>query len=396
LERGYGITPYADHFGAVMAIEAVLPGGEVYRSALADLGSPEADRTFKWGIGPYLDGIFTQGNFGVVTQMTVALAKVPEKTQAFFFWVKQDAQLEAAVAAIRAIISSVGGSLGSINLMNTQRVLSMMIPYPREHVPSGSVMSAALVAEMARRHRVPAWTGVGSLYGPRRIVAACRPEIRKRLRGIAAPLIFLTPTLVHRARNLLAYVPGSQNFRLATLLRTLDRTLQLMAGAPSQIALPLAYWKSGTIPPNDQPMDPACDGCGLLWYSPLVPMKPERVRAYVEFVRELTTQNGIEPLITLTSLSDRCFDSTVPLLFDRGLPEETARAHQCYLDLFRRGQQKGFLPYRVGVDHMRLIVDPNKPFWGLARKIKDAVDPQGIIAPGRYSATTGTQETLTP
>src|ERR1700730_9125965 len=55
LERGYGITPYADHFAAVTALEAVLPDGRVYRSALSELGGESVDRAFKWGIGPYLD-----------------------------------------------------------------------------------------------------------------------------------------------------------------------------------------------------------------------------------------------------------------------------------------------------------------------------------------------------
>ena len=44
LERGYGITPQADHFGAVMALEAVLPDGRVYRSALSELDGQQLDR----------------------------------------------------------------------------------------------------------------------------------------------------------------------------------------------------------------------------------------------------------------------------------------------------------------------------------------------------------------
>ena len=51
LERGYGITPYADHFGAVTAMEAVLPNGRICRSALSELGGGTVDRAFKWGIG---------------------------------------------------------------------------------------------------------------------------------------------------------------------------------------------------------------------------------------------------------------------------------------------------------------------------------------------------------
>jgi FAD/FMN-containing dehydrogenase len=74
LERGYGITPHADHFGAVTALEAVLPDGRLYRSALSELGGETVDRAYKWGIGPYLDGLFAQSGWGIVTRMTIALA----------------------------------------------------------------------------------------------------------------------------------------------------------------------------------------------------------------------------------------------------------------------------------------------------------------------------------
>ena len=77
VERGYGITPYADHFAAVMSLEAVLPDGRIYRSGLAEAGGALADKTFKWGVGPYLDGLFTQSGFGIVTRMTIALAQRP-------------------------------------------------------------------------------------------------------------------------------------------------------------------------------------------------------------------------------------------------------------------------------------------------------------------------------
>jgi len=85
LERGYGLTPYADHFAAVMGIEAVLPDGQIYRSPLATWGDDAAPLGhYKWGCGPYLDGLFSQGAFGVVTRMTIALARRPARVESLF------------------------------------------------------------------------------------------------------------------------------------------------------------------------------------------------------------------------------------------------------------------------------------------------------------------------
>lgn len=60
LERGYGVTPITDHFAAVTDLEAVLADGSLYRTAMRTAGGEELARLFKWGIGPYSAGLFTQ------------------------------------------------------------------------------------------------------------------------------------------------------------------------------------------------------------------------------------------------------------------------------------------------------------------------------------------------
>jgi 4-cresol dehydrogenase (hydroxylating) len=387
LERGYGITPYADHFGAVTALEAVLANGEVYRTPLSELGAATVDRVFKWGVGPYLDGLFSQGNFGIVTRMTLALAPTPERIETFFFGLPRDGDLEAGVAAVRRALVAAGNVTGSINLMNARRVLSMMEPYPSDQVRAGGIVPQAHIDRLARRARVMPWTGIGALYGARRVVAGARSTIRSALRPTARRLLFLTPSRVHRGVEVLRRLPARGGRRLWSYVSVLDRSLQLVAGAPSEIALPLAYWKSGTRPDPDggSPMNPARDGCGLIWYSPLVPMVPGTVRTYVDRVEGVCTAHGIEPLITLTSLSSRCFDSTVPLLFDPSDASEVQRAHACFRELFEAGRRLGCLPYRSGIHSMPLFTGQDTPFWRTVRGLKSVLDPHGILAPGRYS-----------
>ncbi len=385
LERGYGITPYADHFGAVTALEAVLPDGRLYRSALSELGGEEVDRAFKWGVGPYLDGLFAQGSFGIVTRMTIALASRPQRVEAFLFGVRDDAGLEAAVAAVQRSLRAAGGVLGSINLMNARRVLSMSVPYPRGRAGTDQIMTEDVVAALARENRIMAWTGVGALYGSEAVVKAARRVIRRILKPATRQLVFLTPNSVARLNRLVGHVPVIRDGRLAAKARLLESSLHILAGRPGQVALPLAYWRSGISPPRDRDMDPARDGCGLIWYPPLVPMRPDAVRRYTQMVGEICAAHGIEPLITLTSLSDRCFDSSVPLLFDRRDPAQTARAQSCHRALFDAGRREGFVPYRMAVHSMDWVTQSNAPFWDIVGKIKSAIDPAGIIAPGRYA-----------
>jgi 4-cresol dehydrogenase (hydroxylating) flavoprotein subunit len=385
LERGYGITPYADHFGAVTALEAVLPDGRIYRSALSELGGEAVDRSFKWGLGPYLDGLFAQGSFAVVTRMTIALAPRPERIEAFFFSVEKEAGLAEAAAAVRRVLRSLGGVTGSVNLMNARRVLAMMIPYPHGRTGGDGILPSEVVADLARENRITEWTGLGALYGTTEVVRAARRVVRNTLRPVASRLAFVTPGAASRINRLLGHFPGLRRGSMARRARTLDASLQLLAGRPSQVALPMAYWKCAAFPGTDAELDPARDGCGLIWYPPLVPMSPERVQRYVEMVTSICASERIEPLITLTSLSDRCFDSSVPLLFDRRDPDQVERAQSCYRALFEAGRREGFVPYRMSAHAMHWVTGSDAPFWSVVRAIKQAIDPNGIIAPGRYS-----------
>ncbi len=382
VERGYGITPHTDHFGAVMALEAILADGSVYRSPLAELSGAGAP-AFKWGIGPYLDGLFTQSGFGIVTRITIALARAPERIKAILFGLSDD-QLADGLVAIREVLRRLPGIVGGVNLMNAHRVLAMAIPYPGDTIGTDGLIPAGVIARLAARHHVHAWTGFGTLYGTRRVVRAAQRDIARLLRPHVRQLAFVAPATlssINRVRRRLGLKSGG----FGRKLELLQSGLELVQGRPNQTALPLAYWRSGGPPRSGAPLDPARDGCGLIWYAPLVPMIPERVRRYVEFVTAVTHAHQFEPLITLTSVSDRCFDSTVPLLFDRDDPAGVERARTCAGELLELGCREGFVPYRIGIDAMPWLASRQLAHGRLAARLLEALDPKRTLAPGRYA-----------
>ncbi|MBS3804787.1 MAG: FAD-binding oxidoreductase [Oleiphilaceae bacterium] len=393
LERGYGITPITDHFAAVTKIEAVLPDGTLYRTQLSELGCEEVDGLFKWGLGPYLDGLFSQGNFGVVVSITIALAPVPETVTAFFFSTKDDAKLEALVPTVRAVLRALGGSVVAINLLNSQRMLSMMTPFPQEQAVDG-VLPAHEVEGLANRYGVPAWSGVGAIYGSREVARAVRRTLRRLLGPVTDRLIFINRRKVRAARTIARVLPSRLATRITSMANTLSGALEIMHGRPNDVALALAYWRSGTLPAPGQPKNPARDGCGLIWFAPLVPIRGKDVRRYIKMIERICPLYGINPLITLTTVNDRCFDSTVPLLFDRRDADATARAKDCYRALCEAGQKEGFLPYRLNIDAMDILNAGDSAFSKFAGQLKAAVDPNSILAPGRYVPRTKQSEVL--
>lgn len=383
LERGYGITPFVDHFGAVTDIEAVLADGAVYRTALNEAGGEDLARLFKWGIGPYSAGLFTQSGFGIVTKMTIALARRPECIKVCLFSLKEDHLLERAIERIRSILSILPGTVGGINLMNRHRVLAMSAPFPAEQLGSDGMIPESVIEELGRQYQVFPWTGFGTLYGTKRIVAAAQKEIRKRLSGIASRLLFLSPQNAKMLSSMAHYLPGASGRRLAGTLTTLAQSLELVAGRPNETALPLCYWRN-PMPPSASLRDPSRDGCGLIWYAPLVPMRPGGVREYVQMVTEVTLRHRIEPLITLTSINDKLFDSTVPLIFEHQNKDAVDAATACYKDLLTTGRGMGVFPYRVGISSMRVLQEYLGASAAFHSKLAAAIDPGGVIAPGRY------------
>jgi 4-cresol dehydrogenase (hydroxylating) flavoprotein subunit len=383
LERGYGVTPYVDHFGAVTDLEAVLPDGSLYRTALREAGGEELARLFKWGIGPYSAGLFTQSGFGIVTRMSIVLARRPECVKVCLFSLKDDAMLEPAVLKIRAIMSRLTGTVGAINLMNQHRVLSMAAPFPTEQLgPDGMITPDGLQA-LGRKYQIFPWTGFCTLYGSKRMVAAAQKEVKAALGGLGSRMMFLTPERAQLLAKLTQLIPGKFGKGLQGMTATLAKSLELVAGRPNETAMPLAYWRT-PLPKKGEFWDPTLDGCGLMWYAPLVPMRPADVRAYVSMVKEIAVRHGLEPLITFTTLNDRLFDSTVPLVFDRTKPEAVAAAAACYQDLLHAGRAKGWFPYRVGINTMPTLVGMQSDAIAFHERLRASLDPHDLMAPGRY------------
>jgi FAD/FMN-containing dehydrogenase len=367
----------------------VLADGSVYRSALCEAGGEELARLFKWGVGPYLNGLFTQSGFGIVTRISIVLAPRPESAKVCLFSLADDALLEPAVARVRRLLTELPGTLGGLNLMNRHRVLAMTAPYPpASQLDRNGLMPTDLVEALGRAYQIAPWTGFATLYGPHRMVKAAQKQIRHALKGVASRLLFLSPTQAAWISGLARRLPGGMGERLSRTAATLNASLELVQGRPNETALPLTYWRARLQQPAGG-RNPARDGCGLLWYAPLVPMRPADVRRFVDFAyRELRGQ-GLEPLITLTSQGDRLFDSTVPLLFDRQDPQAAAAASASLEHLIETGRRLGFYPYRLHVQSQAAHLARQSASAELVARLRRGLDAADVLAPGRYAPRYG-------
>ncbi|MCB0414856.1 MAG: hypothetical protein KDD50_11010, partial [Bdellovibrionales bacterium] len=171
---------------------------------------------------------------------------------------------------------------------------------------------------------------------------------------------------------------------LKKMLDNAGRALEVLEGTPSKVALPLSYLKNKKGIPSDQNYNPDKDNCGLIWFAPLMPLDPPIVRDFVQELSRICLLYDIEPLITLTSFSSRCIDSTIPILFSKENPDDIENAKKCYEELLLSCKKMGLVPYRLDIDHMELLHDQNITTFKLASNIKQLVDPKKLFARGRY------------
>lgn len=158
-----------------------------------------------------------------------------------------------------------------------------------------------------------------------------------------------------------------------------------MRGKPSEVALSLSYWRNPhTKTQTGKPLHPARDGCGILWYAPLIPANLKAMEAFVEMVRAVTPRHNIEPLITFTHTSAYNIDSTVPIVFDLSNPNAVDDANACLAELLKEGVKRGYVPYRLNIRQQDTL-DKDAVCWQTAGKIAHALDPNGILSPSRYN-----------
>jgi (+)-pinoresinol hydroxylase len=80
LDRGVGYTlgPYRDHISAHFGMEVVLPDGELMRTGMGALPGSRAWQDYRYAFGPDPSGLFAQGNYGIVVKMGFRLMPRPE------------------------------------------------------------------------------------------------------------------------------------------------------------------------------------------------------------------------------------------------------------------------------------------------------------------------------
>jgi 4-cresol dehydrogenase (hydroxylating) flavoprotein subunit len=380
MERGFGHTPMGDHSSNSCGFEVVLPTGGCIQTGFGQFQGAKTQALNRFGVGPALDGLFTQSNLGIVTKMSVWLMPQPEQFEAFFFLCDRPDTLPAVVDALRPLRMS--GTLRSVmHIGNDYKVLAATGQYPWGETKGEVPLRGEVLDRLRKRAGVGYWTGSGGLYGTKAQVRDARRQLRRTLAGKVKRLQFVDDRLIGLMSRFARPFRVATGWDIERTLKVLLPVYNLLKGVPTDSTLGSTYWrKKGPIPAE---MDPDRDGCGLLWCSPVVPNTGSHVAAVTQLATRLLLEHGFEPQMSLSLASERTVVCVITISYDRDVAGEDDRALSCYRELSRQVIEAGYPPYRLSV--VSTDLNAAGELGNVVRAIKQSLDPNGILAPRRYA-----------
>jgi hypothetical protein len=157
-----------------------------------------------------------------------------------------------------------------------------------------------------------------------------------------------------------------------------------LQGVPHEESLRSAYWAKPSTPERD--LDPDRDRCGVVWVCAALPLRGRDVARLATVVESVMPAHGFDPMLAVVAPTERCAYAVPSILYDRDEAGADARAKRCHdalLDAFAREQ---WLPHRLGVGAMERMAGWTDDSAAVLRRVRAALDPAAVVAPGRYDA----------
>lgn len=393
MERGFGHSPNGDRYANSCGYEVVLPNGEVLNTGFGHYANSKVTEVYKWGIGPAIDGLFTQSNLGIVTKMTFWLMPEPEAFKVVLFMLKNEEDIAEFIERMRPL--RMDGTLKSvIHIGNDLRIVSMTQSYPFAETEAITALSMEKRKELARKNGVGFWSGTAGLYGSKEQINADLKKIKKSLKGFKglkaiAVIDEKRITYLQKAIGLLNKLGLCKN--LASLGDKVSIAFDLLKGKSPATCVQGGLWrvkdqKQFKEMKSTNPLD---YHAGFYWISPMIPMEGKHVIKLIELVEPIFHQYGFDLQQTLSMTTERALTSVMTISFDKKNEVESQKAKICHDEVVRVLMKEGYILYRAGNHTMPLLPEESNTYFQLMQKIKAALDPNHTISPGKYIPVAG-------
>ena len=371
LERGGGY--FGNRTEELSGLEIVLPNGDLIRTGAGRFPQARTTHLFKYGIGPFLDGLFTQGQCGVVTAAGVALLPKWEHLLSISAALRREADFIPFMNAL-VTLRQTGRIRTACHVGNRERSRISLGPALYDLLEDTYIRSGK-TREQIRQETVVRiesagfgpWNAVISIEGPKDHVRSDVRTICRALRPYAR-LRVLNAKRLDRLEQLSRPLRGLPFVRKQReLLQAVRPLFGLSQGIPTDHALKSVYWACGLPWPKGE-LDPDPGTAGMLYCLPVVPLDGHAIHEALELLNRHTQNHAT----TVYFLNERAAELVISLPFRRDVPGEEETAHTMVAALQDDFIAAGFIPYRIGIDFMDQVVEPDTPFWNTVGTIKNA------------------------
>jgi (+)-pinoresinol hydroxylase len=376
---GYLMPQYRNHFDSHCGMEVVLANGEVMRTGMGALPGSQTWQEYKSGFGPWIDGMFSQSNFGVVTKM------------GFWLMPEPDAYLSGTVTVFRH--DDLIPLVNTLNYLENTRVTNGMpdLASPLLGIPMLSEFAArfdqgatpfdrpqdaeltALVAkaggnmspeldDYAQKKGVGYWSCKLSFYGATKANAANWAFAKEKFSAIPG-----------------AKFEEGDTYKLPLTAEQREKVHKPQFGIPS-----LAMFSIGARSAmNPEP------STGHMWFSPIIPRTGEAIFEANRVFAQAAKEFGL-PFLNFNLPStywERAFIFIFAFPVVKDI-ETNKRNVASFRKLIQVAADHGWGEYRTAPVFQDAIMNTysfnNHALLHFHESVKDAIDPNGILSAGRY------------
>lgn len=351
LEHGVGYTPYGDHFGMQCGMEVVLPTGELVRTGMGAMPNSTTWQLFKYGFGPYMDGMFSQSNFGVVTKMGIWLMPEPPGYRPYMISFQKEEDLAQVVDILQPL--KVGMVIQNAATIRSLLLVAAMNATRSQYATRPGPLPDSTLRKIMADQDIGMWNIYGALYGPPPVMDTLWTVIRDAFSKVPGAKFYFVEDRKGGASDLLV------------------QRAETMRGIPRLSEFSFVNWTGGG---------------GHIGFSPVSPIRGNEAMKQYTMVRDRLHEYGFD-YMSIFAIGWRELHHVVELLFDRRDPAIRKKADEVFRIMVREAAAMGYGEYRTHLSYMDDIAATyswnDHALLKLQQRIKDALDPKGVLAPGK-------------
>ena len=353
LDHGVGYTPYGDHFGMQCGMEVVLANGEIVRTGMGAVPGSNTWQLFKYGYGPYIDGMFSQSNFGIVTKMGVWLMPEPAGYRPYLITFENEDDVEQVTEILRPLkVSGVIQNAATVrSLVLDAAISTTKSKYYDGDGPIPPSVAKTIMADL----ELGMWNFCGALYGPSPVMDALWTAIRDSFAKVPGVKFYFPEDRKNKAN------PSD----------ILIHRAETMKGVPKLTEFNFLNWNGGG---------------GHVGFSPVSPITGKDAIKQYRMVSGRVREYGFDYL-GLLAVGWRDLHHVTVVVYNKNDPDERKKLDEVFNILVDEAAAEGYGEYRTHIRYMDRIAATygwnDNALWKMHETIKDALDPNGILAPGK-------------